>query len=96
VIGLFFLLAVFWRTIRNLLWVIRRMKSGEMRTWAVGVFSIFVFEFLNGMLNASFGGRPGSPYLILLSLLVMSEALAGLLQRAILKASAGQYELVNQ
>jgi O-antigen ligase len=89
VIGLFLLLAVFWRTLRNLLWVIQKMQTGQIRTWAIGAFTIFIFEILNGMLNASFGGRPGSPYLMLLSLLVISEALAGLLQRSILKAAAG-------
>jgi O-antigen ligase len=93
-IGLVLLLAVFWRTVRNLLWVIRKMKAGELRTWALGAFAIFIFEILNGMLNASFGGRPASPYLMLLSLLMVSEALAGLLQRAMLKAAEGKYEMV--
>jgi O-Antigen ligase len=96
VIGLVFLLAVLWRTVRNLLWVIRKMQAGEMRTWAIGAFALLIFEILNGMLNASFGGRPGSSYLMLLSLLIVSEALAGLLQRAMLKAAAGQYELVRR
>jgi O-antigen ligase len=96
VIGLGFLLAVMWRTVRNLLWVIRKMQAGEMRTWAMGAFAIFIFEILNGMLNASFGGRPGSAYLMLISLLMVSEALAGLLRIAMLKAVAGQYKLVRQ
>jgi heme A synthase len=96
VIGLLLLLAVLWRTVRNLLWVTRRMRAGQMRTWAIGAFAILIFEFLNGMLNASFGGRPGSAYLTLLSLLMVSEALVGLLKRAMLKAAAGQYEMVKR
>ena len=95
VIGLLLLLGVMWRTVRNLLWVIQRMKAGELRTWAIGAFAIFVFEILNGMLNASFGGRPASSYLMLLSLLMVSEALAGLLRRAMLKVSAGRYEMAR-
>jgi O-antigen ligase len=96
VIGLLLLLAVLWRTVRNLLWVIRKMRGGEMRTWAMATFAILIFEILNGMLNASFGGRPGSAYLMLLSLLMVSEALAGLLQRAMLKVAAGDYETVRR
>jgi O-antigen ligase len=96
VIGLLLLLAVLRRTVRNLLWVIRRMRSGEMKTWAIGAFAIFIFEILNGMLNASFGGRPNSAYLVLLSLLVVSEVLAGLLQRTMLKAAAGDFEVVKR
>jgi O-antigen ligase len=90
-IGLLLLLAVLWRTVRNLLWVIRRVSAGEVRTWAIGAFALFIFEMLNGMLNASFGGRPGSAYLILLSLLVISEVLTGLVQRAIRAASTNVY-----
>jgi O-antigen ligase len=96
VVGLLLLLGVLWRTARNLLWVIRRMRSGEMKTWAIGAFAIFIFEMLNGMLNASFGGRPTSAYLVLLSLLVVSEVLAGLLQRTMLRAAAGDLEVVKQ
>jgi hypothetical protein len=95
VIGLLLLLAAMWRMARNLLWVIRSMRAGELRTWAIGAFAIFIFEILNGMLNASFGGRPGSAYLMLISLLMISEALAGLLQQTMLKA-AGRFEMVGR
>jgi|GEM_PF-3056558 O-antigen ligase len=94
VIGLILLLAVLWRTVRNLLLVTRRIKAGEMRTWAIGCFAVFVFEMLNGMLNASFGGRPGSSYLMLISLLIVSEVLAGLLQRVIAQGPS-QYEMAG-
>ncbi len=91
VIGLTLLVAVLWQTVRNLLWVVRRMRSGEMRTWAIGAFAILIFEFINGMLNASFGGRPASAYLLVLSILVISEVLAGLLQRDMLKSANGRF-----
>ena len=91
VIGLVPLILVLWRTVRNQLWVIRRSRSGELRTWAIGSFAVVIFEFLNGMLNASFGGRPASAYLILLSMLMVSEALAILLQREMLQVATGGF-----
>jgi O-antigen ligase len=96
VIGLALLLAVLGRTVRNLLWVIRRMRSGEMRTWAIGCFAVLIFEFINGMLNASFGGRPASAYLMVMSIAIISEALAGLLQREILKAAPGRFQAAER
>lgn len=93
VVGLLLLLAVLFRTVRNLLWVIRKVRAGEARTWAIGAFALFVFLMLNGMLNATFGGKPSSAYLLLLSLLVVSEVLAGLVVRAIRSAKENGYHV---
>ena len=92
-VGLLLLLAILFRTVRNLFWVIRKVRAGEARTWAIGAFALFIFLMLDGMVNATFGGRSGSAYLLLLSLLVVSEVLAGLVQRAIRASMSGVYQM---
>jgi hypothetical protein len=39
---------------------------------AVGCLAAFVNLFINGMFNATFGGRPDAPYMMLIALVVVS------------------------
>ncbi|HEY0564265.1 MAG TPA: O-antigen ligase family protein [Terriglobales bacterium] len=75
ILGLLLLLAFNIRIVRNLIWTIRQARTAELRNLAVGAISIYVFLIGNGMFNATFGGRPGSSYLMMIALIVISEAL---------------------
>ncbi len=67
---------------RNLITVLRRAPSaGAIYRVGAGCFALYAHLFLNGMSNASFGGRVRPPFILLLSLVLVSNKLVELIPR---------------
>jgi hypothetical protein len=71
-IGLSLILMVQFVIVRNLWRTIRMAATPELRYMAVGCLAAFINLFINGMFNATFGGRPDAPYMMLIGLVVVS------------------------
>ncbi len=74
-VGLFLLLMMLLVIARNLRKTIRASASAEVRYLAIGCLTVLVNLFMNGMFNASFGGRPDASYMMLIALVVISTHL---------------------
>jgi hypothetical protein len=72
IIGLSLLLMMQFVIVRNLWRTLRIAASPDLRYLAVGCLAAFVNLFINGMFNATFGGRPDAPYMMLIGLVVIS------------------------
>ena len=77
-IGLGLIIMVQFVIVRNLWRTIRVSASPELRYLAVGCLAAFINLFINGMCNATFGGRPDAPYMMLIGLVVVSIHLQSL------------------
>jgi len=75
IVGLILILMVQFVIVRNLWRTIRAAPTPEIRYIAVGCLAAFVNLFINGMFNATFGGRPDASYMILIALVVVSMRL---------------------
>jgi len=73
-VGLVLLLMVLVVIARNL-WRTVHSAQNEVRYLAIGCSAAFANLFVNGMFNASFGGRPDASYMMLIALLVISSQL---------------------
>jgi O-antigen ligase len=78
IIGLFLILMVQFVIVRNLWRTIGVAATPELRYLAVGCLAAFVNLFINGMFNATFGGRPDASYMTLIALVVVSMRLVQL------------------
>ena len=56
----------------------RFRPTSPMHPLAVGCMALFVNTLIDGMFNASFGGRAGGIFVVMLSLVVVSERLLAL------------------
>jgi O-antigen ligase len=74
-LGLIPLLMVLFVIVRNLWRTVQFSASHELRYLAIGCLAAFVNLFVNGMFNATFGGRPDASYMILIALVVISSHL---------------------
>ena len=72
IIGLSLILMMQFVIVRNLWRTIRNAASPELRYLGVGCLAAFINLFINGMFNATFGGRPDAPYMMLIGLVVIS------------------------
>jgi len=92
-IGLGLILAINYVIARNLWRAVHITQSRELRYLAVGGFAAYVNLVINGMFNATFGGRPDCSYLMLIAMVVLSIHLLRLAQDSSsprsLAASAG-------
>ena len=83
-VGLVLLLMVLFVMGRNLWRTIEKSASPELRFLAVGCFASLINLFINGMFNATFGGRPDASYMILIALVIISTQLWRLSQVQVL------------
>jgi O-antigen ligase len=68
-----FILLIPWRLTQTL----RRVPSSSaLYRVAAGCMALYVFLIINGMFNSSFGGKPTSPFMLLIALVVVSNKLA--------------------
>jgi len=68
--------------VRNLVRVLRRVPStSPVYRVAAGCFALYAHLFINGQFNASFGGRVRAPFILLLSLVLVSNKLFELSSR---------------
>jgi hypothetical protein len=72
IIGLGLIIMVQVVIVKNLWRTIKMAATPELRYMAVGCLAAFVNLFINGMFNATFGGRPDAPYMMLIGLVVVS------------------------
>ena len=85
-VGLVLLLLILFVIARNLFRTIRNSVSPSQRYLAIGCITAFVNLFVNGMFNASFGGRPDASYMMLIALVVISSQLLRISEGASQKA----------
>lgn len=74
-VGLLLLLIVLFVITWNLWKAIHQSHSAEIRYIAIGCMASLINLFVNGMFNATFGGRPDASYMILIALMVLSTQL---------------------
>jgi O-antigen ligase len=75
-IGLFLIVMVHVVIVRNLWKTLRGDVSPRVQRLAIGSMAIYTNLFINGMFNATFSGRAGAPFMMLLALVIVSERLA--------------------
>jgi O-antigen ligase len=75
-IGLFVILMMLGWIVRNLMSVMRAVDHDHpLHQLAVGCFAIFLDIFINGMVSRTFGSRPDGTFMILFSLVFVSDRL---------------------
>jgi O-antigen ligase len=97
-VGLIILVAIILVTVKNLRRVLKGLPNRKVRLLAIGSGAISINLLINGFFNATFGGQPVSPFILLLGLLVVSEALRRNAQPQALRRSVFplQRELLSQ
>lgn len=81
-IGFIPLLLINFVIVRNLIEVLRRVPSTDaIYRVGAGSLALYAHLFLNGLFNASFGGRVRPPFILLLSLVLVSNKLLELVPR---------------
>ncbi len=81
-LGLIPILGINFVIVRNLIQVLRRASSTDLiYQVGAGCLALYAHLLLNGLFNASFGGRVRPPFILLLSLVLISIKLVELLPR---------------
>jgi O-antigen ligase len=74
-VGLIILVAIHLVIVKNLWRALKRSPNRKAHLLAVGSWAVYVNLLINGFFNATFGGPARSAFMLLLGLLVVSEAL---------------------
>lgn len=74
-VGLIIVVGIHFVIVKNLWRALKGPPDRNAHLLAVGSSAIYVNLLINGLFNATFGGRCGAPFMLLLGLLVVSEAL---------------------
>ena len=74
-IGLIIVVAISLVTVKNLRRALKSPPDTNVRLLAIGSGAICINLLINGFFNATFGGQPSSPFMLLLGLLIVSEVL---------------------
>ena len=74
-VGLCILVGIHFVIVKNLWRAIKDPPNRNAHFLAVGSSAIYVNLLVNGLFNATFGGRASTPFMLLLGLLVVSEVL---------------------
>jgi O-antigen ligase len=74
-VGLTILVGIHLVIVKNLWRTLKGPPNRNAHLLAVGSSAIYVNLLVNGFFNATFGGRSGAPFMLLLGLLVVSEVL---------------------
>jgi hypothetical protein len=74
-IGLVLIVMVHVVIVRNLWKTIRSDVSPQAQRLAIGSIAIYTNLLINGMFNATFSGRAGAPFMMLLALVIISARL---------------------
>jgi hypothetical protein len=72
IVGLSLTIMMLFTIVKNLWRAIKMAATPEIRYVAVGCLAAFVNLFITGMFNATFGGRPDAPYMVMIALVVVS------------------------
>ena len=87
-VGLALILIILGFTIFNLFSALRNAHDSRVRQLATGLIALFFFLFLNGLVEANFGGRPSSFFMIQLGLASTSYGLRQFASRRLVLRSA--------
>ena len=74
-VGFIILLGIHFVIVKNLWRALKGPPNRNAHLLAVGSLAIYVNLLVNGLFNATFGGRASTPYMLLLGLVVVSEVL---------------------
>jgi O-antigen ligase len=74
-VGLCILVGIHFVIVKNLWRTVKGPPNRSAHLLAAGSSAIYVNLLVNGFFNATFGGRSGAPFMLLLGLLVVSEVL---------------------
>jgi O-antigen ligase len=74
-VGLALIVTILGFTIFNLFSALRNARDSRVRLLATGLIALFFFLFLNAMVEANFGGRPSSFFMVQLGLATASYGL---------------------
>ncbi|MBZ5672029.1 MAG: O-antigen ligase family protein [Acidobacteriia bacterium] len=74
-VGLVILVGIHLVIVKKLWRALKGSPNRNAHLLAVGSWAIYVNLLINGLFNAIFGGRAGPPFMLLLGLVVVSEAL---------------------
>jgi O-antigen ligase len=75
-VGLFVMIMLHYWIIRNLVLVMRAVDhDNPLHQWAVGCFAVYLDILINGLVSRTFGSRPDATFMVLFSLVFMSERL---------------------
>jgi O-antigen ligase len=88
-VGITLLFAMSFGVLKKLIWVIKRTPIRDLYLLAVGSLAICTMLLINGLFNASIGGRPNSLFMLFLALVVLSEKLQESLAHYRQKAQMG-------
>ncbi|HEX4486788.1 MAG TPA: O-antigen ligase family protein [Terriglobales bacterium] len=72
-LGLFPMLMILWSIVKNTMLGVRRGLNPTIKILAAGCLSLTIYLLLNGLVEATFGGRVTSFFMLLLMLLPFSE-----------------------
>lgn len=75
IIGLFLIVTIQVIIIRNLFRAMRATSNTTIRVMAAGALAVYVNILMNAIFNATFGGRPDAPFMLLIALVAISTAL---------------------
>jgi O-antigen ligase len=75
VIGLATVVAMHVAILRNLASVLKGTRRGAGNVMPIGILTLYTNILINGFFNATFGGRAYAPFMLLMGLVVVSEAL---------------------
>jgi hypothetical protein len=84
-IGLVLIVMVHFVIVRNLFRTMWGQGSLRAKRLAIGSMAIYSNLFINGMFNATFSGRAGAPFMMLLALVIISDRLAKEVEKPKLK-----------
>jgi O-antigen ligase len=74
-VGLCIVVGIHFVIVKNLWRALKGSTNGNAHLLAVGSSAIYVNLLINGLFNATFGGRASTPFMLLLGLVVVSEVL---------------------
>jgi O-antigen ligase len=74
-VGLIILVGIHFVIVKNFWRALKNPSNRNAYLLAVGSLAIYINLLVNGLVNASFGGRASTPFMLLLGLVVVSEAL---------------------
>ncbi len=81
IIGLFFIVAIQVVIVRNLVRAMRVTQDVKFRALVAGALAVYVNILMNAVFNATFGGRPDAPFMLLIALVAISTAVLHIARR---------------
>jgi O-antigen ligase len=74
-VGLIILVGIHFVIVKNLWRALKSPPNRNAHLLAVGSSAIYVNLLINGLFNATFGGRASTPFMLMLGLVAVSEVL---------------------